>query len=152
MKRYLIPSILALSFFAQGCIIVADDDDATLTVQNDSSYIIDYLYITPSYSGNWGPDLLGSRSLYPGESATVSVDCGEYDVLVVDEFGVECALYDFDLCFDDSIWYVDNFTLDVCAFGVTESNANVERSPRESTPEANASDADAPAESSAEVL
>jgi hypothetical protein len=35
---------------------------------------------------------------------------------VVDETGVQCELASLDLCFDDGLWVIDDFTLDVCAF------------------------------------
>src|SRR5690349_17008924 len=39
-----------------------------LVVQNDSAYAIWYLYVSPSWSSDWGSDQLGSEILDPGES------------------------------------------------------------------------------------
>ncbi len=89
--------------------------DSTLTVVNDSSYFIDELHVAEVSDPSWGPNLVDG--LAPGEQVTVAVDCGTYDVLVVDETGVECELQGLDLCFDDGTWVIDDVTLDVCAFG-----------------------------------
>jgi hypothetical protein len=57
---------------------------ATLRVANASSIRIWYLYVSPSSSGEWGPDQLGSQILDPGEVATIrNVPCGHsYDLKV----------------------------------------------------------------------
>jgi hypothetical protein len=141
MKTKLIAPLFLLAMFAQGCIIV-DDDDNTLTVYNESSYVIDFLYITEVDTFDWGPNVLGGSALFPGDSITVDVGCDTYDIKVVDETGVECELYNVDVCFgEDDGWVVDDFTLDTCAFGVnaTESenqNAhghNIEAAPANSS-------------------
>ncbi|WP_428269784.1 hypothetical protein [Haliangium sp.] len=118
MNKLTILAVLALSIFSQGCIIVSDDGDSTLTIYNDSSYVLDEIYVSPVGAATWGRDLTGGDILYPDESLTVSLDCDYYDVMVVDETGVECILSNLDLCFDDATWYVDDVDLDFCAFGV----------------------------------
>lgn len=99
-----------------GACVASDGPDSTLTVANDSSYWIDELYVAEISDPSWGPNLV-YNSLAPGEETTIGVSCGTYDVLVVDETGVECELANLDLCFDDGIWVITDFTLDVCAFG-----------------------------------
>lgn len=141
MKTKLIAPLFLLVMFAQGCVIV-DDDDNTLTVYNESSYVIDFLYITEVDTFDWGPNVLGGSALFPGESVTVSVGCDTYDIKVVDETGVECELYNVDVCFgEDDGWVVDDFTLDTCAFGVNATD---------SSKRVHGHDAKAAAESSAE--
>jgi hypothetical protein len=118
MKTKLIASLFLLSVFAQGCVVVSDDGE-TITVANDSDYVIEDLYITEQDTFDWGRDLLGGDALFPGESITIGVSCDVYDIKVVDDTGVECELYGVDVCFgEDDGWSVDNFTLDTCAFGV----------------------------------
>lgn len=96
------------------CVIFADD--ATLTVHNHSDYVLTEVRLAHVYERNWGPNLLPGV-LYPGDDLViVDIECGDYDVLVVDETGVECVLADLDLCFDDESWVITNLTLDVCAF------------------------------------
>ena len=54
--------------------------------------------------------------LLPGEALTVLLDCGTYDVLIVDEDNIECELRNLDLCFDDAVWVIDDFELNTCGF------------------------------------
>jgi hypothetical protein len=105
-----------LALLAKGCIVA--DGDSSVTVYNDSDYVIVEINITPSYSDTWGPDYLGPDVLYPGDSLTIDdIDCGSYDMRIVDDTGVECVFYDYDLCWDDDIWTITNAMLDECAFG-----------------------------------
>jgi hypothetical protein len=107
MKTKLLASLFALSVFAQGCVVVSDDGDSTLTIYNDSNYVMVELYITEAYEGtSWGQNWLSGAALFPDEEITISLDCGTYDVQVVDEDGFVCEYYDEYLCFDDDIWYV----------------------------------------------
>ena len=109
-------AIAALSL--GGCVVTeGDDGDSTLTVSNRSSYFIDELHLAHVNDPSWGPDLVDG-SLAPGEDAIIfDIACGRYDVMVVDETGVECELSNLDLCFDDGHWRIDDLTLDICAFG-----------------------------------
>ncbi len=116
----LVGAVIATATLSGGCFIVADDDpgDSTLTVANRSSYWLDELYIAHVNDASWGPDLIAG-SLPPGSDVIIyDIVCGRYDVLVVDETGVECELANLDLCFDDDLWVVDDVTLDICAFGL----------------------------------
>ncbi|HWN69796.1 MAG TPA: hypothetical protein VNM90_19270 [Haliangium sp.] len=109
MKTKLIASLFLLSVFAQGCVVVSDDTpDSSLTIVNDSNYVMTELYITEAYDGtSWGPNLLaGGGPLFPDQEIIVDLDCGTYDVLVVDEDGYQCEYLDYSLCFDNDLWYV----------------------------------------------
>lgn len=121
MKRLIAPALAAcLSLAATGCIIVTDD--ATLTIVNDSDYVIEEVYLTDVGSRSWGRNLLGGDVLFPGESFTLGVACDYYDALVVDEDGVQCEVYDLDLCLNDATWYFRNNTCSVfSAKGETET-------------------------------
>jgi hypothetical protein len=100
-----------------GCVVVEDDGDSTLTVSNRSSYWIEELHLANVNDPSWGPDLVDG-ALAPGEDAIiVDIECGRYDVMVVDETGVECELSNLELCFDAGQWVIDDLTLDICAFG-----------------------------------
>ena len=100
-----------------GCVISSDDGDSSLRVHNESSYDLVEIRLAEVHSTSWGSNLLGGDPLLPGESITVtSIECGKYDVLVVDHTGVDCTLGNLDLCFNDEEWVVDNLMLDTCAF------------------------------------
>jgi hypothetical protein len=115
--RFLAAAIATLTL---GACVVAEgggSGDSTLTISNDSSYWLEEIHLAHVSDPSWGPDLVDG-ALAPGEEIIiVDIECGRYDVLVVDETGVECELHNFDLCFDDGHWIVDDLTLDICAFG-----------------------------------
>lgn len=112
--------------YSVGCLVYTDDDPpdgyihgddhySTMTIWNDSSYVIEEIYISPSDNRDWGPDLLGRDVLYPDEEITIDyLDCDVYDVMVVDEDHVQCILDDIRLCFDDEVWRITDRTLDSC--------------------------------------
>lgn len=108
MKTKLIAPLFLFAMFSQGCIIVSDDADSSLTIYNDSNFALSEIYIADSYDvgGSWGPNLLGSEPLDPDEEITISLECGTYDVEVVDIDGFVCNFWDYELCFDDDIWFV----------------------------------------------
>ena len=97
-----------------GCIISDDSDpDATITVHNESDFVIEELFLTRSVSSGWGPNLLGSDALFPDESITLAVDCDFYDARLIDEDGVDCEVLDLDLCLNDADWIIRNNTCTV---------------------------------------
>lgn len=118
--RTLFAAALALAASAAtGCVVSSDDgdpiNDATFTISNRSSYFLDEIRLAPIDSRSWGADLVDT--LAPGEDLIITdIRCDTYDVLVVDETGVECELHSIDMCANDDNWVVDDTTLDVCAF------------------------------------
>jgi len=115
MRAALAGAVLA-AVLGTACIIVGDDD-ASVTISNESSYTLIEINLTPTYSDTWGRNFLGADVLYPGESLTIDfVNCGVYDMRIVDHTGVECIFYDYDLCWDNDLWVITNSLLDSCAF------------------------------------
>src|SRR5262245_61416429 len=96
LRTLSISALLAVAL--GGCIVTTDDNDSTLTVDNQSSFVLDEVHVAAVSEDNWGPNLV-PEALFPGESVDISLTCDTYDVLVVDETGVECVLSSFDLCF-----------------------------------------------------
>ena len=91
--------------------------DSTLTIDNDSSYTLIEINLSPTTSISWGPDLLGSDVLAPGEVFEASgIACDTYDIRVVDDTNDECILDSVDLCLDNAVWHIDNAELAICAF------------------------------------
>ena len=77
---------------------------------NASSVTIVHLYVSPSTVSSYGPDILGSGLVGPGESGTVSFDGASddgcsYDILVVDQDGAEGHVNGVDLCSTDTVTY-----------------------------------------------
>lgn len=115
MLRFTLAStlLLGLAVSTAGCVVT---DDSSFTIYNESSYTLYEVYLAEESDPSWGPNLL-PQPLFPGDDLVIlDIDCGTYDVLVVDETNVECELSGIDLCLDDDGWVVDDFTLDVCAF------------------------------------
>jgi hypothetical protein len=113
------PRTLALAAFlaisavaAPGCIIVADDD-STLTIDNQSDFFLDEIRLAEVDSLDWGPNLAPSDGLAPDEILELDVDCDFYDLQVVDEDGVECTVFDLDLCLNDAVFVFRNNTCTV---------------------------------------
>ena len=109
--RSLLPALAACLSLATGCVIAGSD--ATLTVVNESDYVIEEIYLTEVDNPRWGPNLLRGDVLFPGEEMTLGVSCDYYDALIVDEDGVECEVYDLDLCLNDALWVIRNRTCPV---------------------------------------
>jgi hypothetical protein len=106
---------IALATAAAGC-VASDGGSSDFTVSNRSSYFLNEIHLAPVDSTTWGPDLLPG-DLAPGEDLVItSIQCDTYDVLVVDETGVDCELHNIDLCANSDGWTIDDTTLDVCAF------------------------------------
>jgi hypothetical protein len=120
-QRFVAPMVaacLAVSSFA-----ACDDDDdliipeTTLLVVNESDFVIEELYITDVGNPSFGPNLLAGDALLPGEEILLGVLCDFYDVLIVDEAGVECEIDAIDLCLNDATFVIRNETCSVFSQG-----------------------------------
>ncbi len=89
--------------------------NASLTVENDSTFTLTEVRVAPSGQTDWGPNLLPDV-LFPNESLHIDLACDTYDVLISDNAGRSCVLDTLDLCFSDDIWHVDDQTLATCGF------------------------------------
>lgn len=105
--------VACLSLAATGCIITTNDDDATLTIVNESSYVVEQIYLTDVGDPSWGSDLLRGDVLFPNETFTLGVTCDYYDALIIDDTDVRCEVYNLDLCLNDSTWVFRNSTCTV---------------------------------------
>ncbi|MBA3451984.1 MAG: hypothetical protein H0T42_02670 [Deltaproteobacteria bacterium] len=106
-------TVAACSVQGDGGVIVDDVDDASLRVVNDSDFVIEEIYLTDVGSPTWGPNLLRGDVLFPDEEILLGVRCSRYDVLVVDEDGVDCEVNSVDLCLNDATWVIQNNTCTV---------------------------------------
>jgi len=105
------------------------DPVGTLTIVNESQYTLYAVYVTEVSAPDWGPDVLGNEILGPGDSIEIELSCGRYDVLIVDEFAIECPLYDLSICTGDTYWYVTDADLVACefaSFGPPESRPPID--------------------------
>jgi hypothetical protein len=132
--RLLTPILAASLSFAVGC---SDDDDiadASLLVVNESDFAISELYLTEIDNPDWGPNLLRGDVLLPDEELLLGVNCDFYDALLIDEDGVECEVFDLDLCLNDATWVIRNNTCTV--FGAKQEGETTLEAPSTKTADA----------------
>lgn len=103
-------SLLAALSFSAACDDDDDDVEATLTVINNSDFVIEELYLTDVGSPTWGRNLVEGDPLFPDDEIVLGVECGFYDALLVDEEGVDCELEAIDLCLNNAQWFIQNDT------------------------------------------
>ena len=113
MTRIIIPLIMSAGILFTAC--GEETDDSSLTIQNDSDFAFIEINLSPTNQTTWGADLLGTDILRPGQALEVSeIDCGDYDIRVIDEDTDECILEDVNLCFSSETWTIDNLMLGAC--------------------------------------
>jgi hypothetical protein len=110
LKLALVAAFLALSTFG------ASASDADFVLVNRTRYQIDEVYVSPTKSGNWGKDIMGSDSLANREKVTIkfphsSTAC-HFDLKVVYHDGDVATWNDFNLCEIDTITLTYNPTTD----------------------------------------
>ena len=134
---------LASLFLVVGSLAVSgctdDGVDGTLTVDNQSNFVILELHVTPVGSSTWGPNLLSGDGLFPDESITLGVECDLYDALLVDEDGEECEIEAVDLCLNDANWIIRDNTCTVFAAKAAAKKAAAEAAAKAATGSASSS-------------
>lgn len=98
---------------ASGSGSIGPIEDSSLVVDNQSDFVIEEVYLTSVGNPSWGPNRLGGDALFPDETLTLGVSCGNYDALLVDEDGVDCEINNIDLCLNDAVWVIRNNTCTV---------------------------------------
>ena len=115
MRKLQMLSLAVLVLFAGAMPVHAAKKKATIKVINQSKWEIHHLYLSPSSNRHWGEDQLGEDVLSKGDSITLKdIDCGDYDIRVVDEDGDECVIEAASLCGDDSYWKITDKELLSC--------------------------------------
>jgi hypothetical protein len=81
-----------------------------ITIVNNSSRDIRYVYLSPLNQNNWGPDQLnGSVISSGGGSYTLSnVSCDQTNIKVITEDRNGCFLYKTVSCGESSTWTITN--------------------------------------------
>jgi hypothetical protein len=124
-RTYSLAAAIAISgslLAAPGCIIVSDDD-SSLTVDNQSDFVIEEINVTEVDNPDWGPNLI-PEALFPDETVTISLNCDTFDARLFDEDGVECDIDAIDLCFSDATWVIRNNTCSVWGVARETRRAN----------------------------
>jgi hypothetical protein len=79
---------------------------ASLTISNDTDSPIWYVYISPSWSDDWGEDWLGSDQIPAYDSRTFYVSEGTYDLMVEDDNGNVLATRFDEYVSGDMAWTI----------------------------------------------
>lgn len=73
-------------------LFAAPAQNVTLTVVNNSSREIRFLYLSPAENDNWGADLLNESSISPGATRTLNITWDQASVKLVGEDHDGCFL------------------------------------------------------------
>jgi hypothetical protein len=96
---------ISVALLVPGCLIVADDDNV-LTIDNQSDFTLVEIFIAEDGDRGWGPNLAPDGGLQPDEIMDVELDCGVYDLRVVDDTDLVCEEFGLDLCLSDQDVFV----------------------------------------------
>lgn len=113
------PIAFALLFAAAGAAGAAET--STVSLHNESSWVITELYLSAVDVQEWGPDQLGDKVIGSGEQYRLSdVPCDVYDVRLVDEDGDVCIVGGVKMCGADSAWTIGDDDLLNCQSETSE--------------------------------
>ena len=122
MKRYILsrlfPVFATITLAAAFTVSSATAQTShTVTIENQSSYDIYHVYVSPVWSGQWGPDELGRNILSSGDRAELRHEYyrGSYDLKLVDEDNDVCEVKNVALT-GETNWVITDRWLLNCEF------------------------------------
>jgi hypothetical protein len=87
----------------------------SVTVFNQTAWVLTHFYLSPVDEADWGPDQLGDQVIGEGDSFEIrNIPCDSYDVRLIDEDGDECIVAEVDICSGDEGWVIDSEALLEC--------------------------------------
>lgn len=102
IKKFVLIAAVAVLALASSPIRAAQDKNLDFKLVNKTGLTIDKLFVGPSSSENWGPDILGRDVLNDGETAEIKFSTGQsecnWDLKIVDEKGGSVSWIGLDLC------------------------------------------------------
>ncbi len=96
MKPVRMLAALAAVMALAGCVVVVNPP-ATLVVTNNYHQSITTLYVSPAYSTSWGDNWIAGAPLGFGESVTLNLYAGAYDLEAVAVDGFSWVQYNFQV-------------------------------------------------------
>jgi len=95
------------------CVSPQEGASVVLRIVNDSSHVIQRMYVSPSRNPRWGDDLLKGHPLRPRTSIRLRVasGCDIFDLRLVADEDVEYLDEQVELCDDDDVLTVGARTL-----------------------------------------
>ena len=136
LTHRLLPTAMAACAALATVAACTDDDDifieeGSLLVVNESDFVVEELYLAEVNDPVFGPNLLAGDVLFPGEQILIGATCGFFDVLIVDEEGVECEIDAIDLCLNDATFVIRN---DTCTVFEAEAKRRAAEAAAKTTP------------------
>ena len=108
-------SIAALTLMLAFAVPTFAGEKGTVKIVNQSKWEIHHIYFGSTSERTWGDDYLGEDVLAKGDSLTLTdIECGDYDIKVVDEDGDECIIEEVSLCGEDAYWKITDKDLLEC--------------------------------------
>ncbi len=94
---------------------IATAQATSVVMNNQSSFTIYSMYLSPTASDDWGPDQLGEDVVEPGATLTLSgISCGTYDVRLTNPAGETCTISGYDICSGSETWTLTTSNLMAC--------------------------------------
>lgn len=84
----------------------ANSQTISITVVNNSSWVIRHIYLSAPNNNNWGPDQLNETSLSPGGTVTINASCSGPEIKVISEDQDGCFLSTVVSCAGDASWTI----------------------------------------------
>ena len=112
-------TLFALTLGLTGCIVIEDSNSSSnrevvtasssnsIRIVNNSNWDVMEIYVSPADENAWGSDLLDIELLEPGDSVTVEVDFGVWDIRCVDDAEMAHEYYDVVFDGDHLEWVLD---------------------------------------------
>lgn len=82
----------------------ADEHTSSVAIVNDTGHAFADLFLSPSSSAEWGPDLLDAILADDETYSVVNIPCDQYDLMIVEDGGEQCLLPAIPLCGSDEVW------------------------------------------------
>ena len=87
---------------------------AELILINNSQYIVKELYVSPSKSKKWGPELLGDKAVGNSQQFTITnIPVGVYDLKLVDNDDDSCVVSDVSFS-ERATWTLTDAVIENC--------------------------------------
>lgn len=92
----------------------AREHASSIDIVNDTGHAFTDLFLSPSSSADWGPDLLDALLEDDETYSLVNIPCDQYDLMIVEDGGDECLLPAIPLCGSDEVWKFTEETWHAC--------------------------------------
>lgn len=92
----------------------AGETVSSVAIVNDTGRAFTDLFLSPSSSSQWGPDMLDALLADDETYSLINIPCDQYDLMIVEASGDECLLPAIPLCGSDEVWKFSEETWRAC--------------------------------------